>query len=101
MVDLLTTDVFDKWLSRLRDRRARAKILARIRRLSLGNPGDVRPIGQGISELRIDYGPGYRIYYMQPGRDLVILLWAGDKNTQKRDITLAKAYAAQWNEETR
>jgi putative addiction module killer protein len=75
--------------ARLRDRQARARIDARIRRLSLGNPGDVRPVGEGISELRIDYGPGYRVYFVQRGKTVVILLAGGDKRTQDRDIKMA------------
>lgn len=65
MIQLIKTNLFDRWLIDLRDRKARAKIETRIRRLSLGNPGDVKPVGEGISEIRIDYGPGYRVYYMQ------------------------------------
>jgi len=73
----------------LRDRQARARINVRIRRLSLGNPGDVKPVGEGISELRIDYGPGYRVYYVQRGQTLVILLAGGEKHTQDKDIKTA------------
>jgi putative addiction module killer protein len=73
----------------LRDRKARARIDMRIRRLSLGNPGDVKPIGSGVSELRIDYGPGYRVYFLQRGPMLIFLLAGGDKGTQDRDITKA------------
>ena len=77
------------WFASLRDRQARARIDVRIRRLSLGNPGDVRPVGEGVSELRIDYGPGYRVYYVQRGAYLVILLAGGDKRTQDKDIQIA------------
>ena len=73
----------------MRDREARARIDARIRRLSLGNPGDVKPVGEGVSELRIDYGPGYRVYFVQRGQTLVVLLAGGDKHTQDRDIKTA------------
>jgi len=73
----------------LRDRKARARIDVRIRRLSLGNPGDVKPIGSGVSELRIDYGPGYRVYFVRRGPMLLILLAGGDKRTQERDIKKA------------
>jgi putative addiction module killer protein len=83
------TDVFAAWLKGLRDRRARDRILARIDRLSLGNPGDVKPVGQGVSEMRIDYGPGYRLYFKQRGKTLVILLCGGDKSTQASDIERA------------
>jgi putative addiction module killer protein len=73
----------------LQDRRARVRIQVRIDRLSLGNPGDVRPVGEGVSELRIDYGPGYRVYFVQSGQTLVVLLAGGDKRTQSRDIRAA------------
>ncbi|MDO9209261.1 MAG: type II toxin-antitoxin system RelE/ParE family toxin [Deltaproteobacteria bacterium] len=73
----------------MRDREARARIDARIRRLSLGNPGDVKPVGEGVSELRIDYGPGYRVYFVQRGQTLVVLLAGGDKHTQDRDMKTA------------
>lgn len=98
IVELIKTDVFDRWLRELRDIRARAKVEARIRRLSLGNPGDVKPVGKGVSELRIPYGPGYRVYYITKGPVIVVLLCGGDKATQSHDIELAKAIAAQWKE---
>ena len=79
-----------KWLTGLRDQKAIARIQIRIDRLALGNPGDVRPVGSGISEMRIDYGPGYRVYFSQRGSDIVILLCGGDKTTQKSDIENAK-----------
>ena len=79
-----------KWLTELRDQKAIARIQIRIDRLALGNPGDVRPVGSGISEMRIDYGPGYRVYFSQRGSDLVILLCGGDKTTQTSDIEKAK-----------
>lgn len=78
------------WLKRLRDQKAIARIQVRIDRLALGNPGDVKPVGEGISELRVDYGPGYRIYFSQRGSILVILLCGGDKKTQDADIAKAK-----------
>jgi len=87
MVEIIKTAIFDRWLRKLRDRRAKARIEMRIRRLGLGNPGDVEPIGEGLSELRIDYGPGYRVYYMQQGPILVVLLCGGDKRTQQEDIS--------------
>lgn len=98
MIEIFKTDIFDRWLTDLKDRQARARIEARIRRLSLGNPGDVKPIGEGLSEMRIDYGPGYRVYFMQRGPLVIVLLCGGDKSSQNRDITLAKTIAAQWKE---
>jgi putative addiction module killer protein len=88
-VEVRQTERYAKWFANLRDRQARARIDARIRRLSLGNPGDVKPVGEGVSELRIDYGPGYRVYFVRRGETLVILLAGGDKRTQDRDIKLA------------
>jgi putative addiction module killer protein len=87
--EIRKTDVFAKWIDGLRDLRARARIQARIERLAMGNPGDVRPVGEGVSELRLDYGPGYRVYYKKRGRRLIILLAGGDKSTQARDIKAA------------
>ncbi|HIE6277280.1 TPA: type II toxin-antitoxin system RelE/ParE family toxin [Pseudomonas aeruginosa] len=98
MIELIKTDLFDRWLVGLRDHQARARIEARIRRLSLGNPGDVKPVGEGLSEMRIDHGPGYRVYFMQRGPLVVLLLCGGDKSSQERDIALAKTIAAQWKE---
>lgn len=89
MIEVRQTEVYRKWFTELRDRRARARIDVRIRRLSLGNPGDVKPVGEGVSELRIDYGPGYRVYFVQQGQTLVVLLAGGDKRTQDRDIKMA------------
>lgn len=91
LIEVRETDVYTRWFRRLRDRQARARIDIRIRRLSLGNPGDVRPVGAGISELRIDYGPGYRVYFVRRGRALVILLAGGDKSSQQRDIARARS----------
>jgi putative addiction module killer protein len=85
-----TTLQFDGWLRGLRDVRAKAKILVRIERMQSGNPGDVASVGDGVSEMRIDYGPGYRVYFAQRGKSLVILLCAGDKSTQATDIKSAK-----------
>ncbi|MDE2378415.1 type II toxin-antitoxin system RelE/ParE family toxin [Bradyrhizobium sp.] len=89
------TDEFSDWLKGLRDRRAKSKILARIDRLALGNPGDVAPVGNGISEMRIHEGAGYRIYYVLRGQEIVILLCGGDKSSQQGDITLAKKLASE------
>ena len=89
MIEIRQTEVYARWFSGLRDRQARARIDVRIRRLSLGNPGDVRPVGEGVYELRIDYGPGYRVYFVQRGQALVILLAGGDKGTQELDIRTA------------
>ena len=86
-------DEFSDWLRDLRDLRARAKIIARIDRLSLGNPGDVAPVGDGVSEMRIHYGPGYRVYYVQRGEEIVVLLCGGDKSSQDSDVRTAKKLA--------
>lgn len=96
MVRILKSTTFDTWMKGLADHRAKARIEARIRRLSLGNPGDAKPVGSGVSEMRIDYGPGYRVYYLQRGEVLVVLLCGGDKRTQDADIRRALAIAAQW-----
>lgn len=93
-MELRNTDVFARWLDDLRDIRARARIMVRIERLAMGNPGDVRPVGEGVSELRIDYGPGYRVYYIQQGKQLILLLAGGDKRTQARDVVVAKRLAS-------
>ena len=93
MIEIRQTAAYSQWYDGLRDRKARARIDARIRRLSLGNPGDVKPVGEGVSELRIDYGPGYRIYLAQRGQAFVILLAGGDKSTQAADIKIALAMA--------
>lgn len=89
MIEVRQTDVFAEWFEELRDREARARITARLRRLSLGNPGDVKPVGAGVSEMRIDYGPGYRVYFVGRGETLIILLCGGDKRRQDRDIARA------------
>lgn len=94
MTEVRRTPEFDKWLAKLRDGEARARILTRIVRLSLGNPGDVKSVGDGVSEMRVAYGPGYRVYYTQIGERIVILLIGGDKSTQDSDIAKAKALAA-------
>lgn len=89
MTEMRQTELFAAWLKGLRDVQARARIEVRIRRLSLGNPGDVRPVGEGVSEMRIDYGPGYRVYFVQRGQALAILLAGGDKSTKDKDIETA------------
>jgi putative addiction module killer protein len=89
VIEVRQTDEYSRWFNGLRDRQARVRINVRIRRLSLGNPGDVKPVGEGVSELRIKYGPGYRVYYVQRGQTLVILLAGGEKHTQDRDIKTA------------
>jgi putative addiction module killer protein len=93
MIDMKKTDVFVQWLDELRDIRARARVQARIERLAAGNPGDVKPVGDGVSELRIDYGPGYRVYFTRRGNEVVILLAGGDKSTQDTDIKTAQGLA--------
>ena len=93
MIEIRETETFSFWLRALRDSQARARIAARARRLAFGNPGDVRPVGEGVSEMRIHHGPGYRVYYVQRGAILVILLCGGDKSTQDRDIAAAKRLA--------
>ncbi|HCX89871.1 MAG: addiction module antitoxin RelB [Deltaproteobacteria bacterium CG_4_9_14_3_um_filter_44_9] len=89
MIEIRKTEIFGKWLDGLDDIRARARIFVRIERLAAGNPGDVKPVGEGVSELRIDYGCGYRVYYKQCGQSVVILLAGGDKRTQAKDIKTA------------
>ena len=89
MVQIRETDVFAAWLDRLRDLRARARIQVRIERLAAGNPGDVKHVGEGVSELRIDYGPGYRVYFKRVGREVIVLLAGGDKSLQAADIKTA------------
>ncbi|MBU2591637.1 MAG: type II toxin-antitoxin system RelE/ParE family toxin [Nitrospinae bacterium] len=93
MIEIRKTEVFAKWLDGLSDIRARARILVRIERLAANNPGDVKPVGEGVSELRVNYGPGYRVYYKKIGRTVVILLAGGDKGTQSKDIKTALTLA--------
>ena len=88
-VEIRKTEVFARWLDELPDIRARARVQVRIERLAVGNPGDIKPVGEGVSELRIDYGPGYRVYFKRIGREVVILLAGGDKRTQASDIKTA------------
>jgi putative addiction module killer protein len=89
MIEIRKTDVYAKWLDGLRDIKARARILVRVERLAEGNPGDVKPVGEGVSELRIDYGPGYRVYFKKQGRKVIILLAGGDKRTQAKEFKTA------------
>ena len=89
MFEIRKTEVYARWLDGLRDIHARARVLVRIERLAQGNAGDVKPVGEGVSEMRIDYGPGYRVYYTKRGREVVVLLAGGDKRTQATDIKTA------------
>jgi putative addiction module killer protein len=89
MLEIRQTETFATWFRSLRDRRARARVQVRIDRLSLGNPGDVKPVGEGVSELRIDYGPGYRLYFVRRGETVIVLLAGGNKRTQAHDIDIA------------
>lgn len=98
MMELKQTASFAKWESRLRDKRARTIVAARLMRLAEGLPGDVEPVGEGVSELRIHHGPGYRIYFQQRGTLLIVLLCGGDKRSQARDIAAAKKLAKEWGE---
>lgn len=93
MIEVRQTAAFTNWLDGLRDSAARVRIATRIRRVELGNFGDVKPVGEGVSEMRITYGPGYRLYFVQQGREVVILLCGGDKSSQRRDIAAAKQMA--------
>ena len=93
MLEVRQTDAYERWFRKLRDRQAQARINIRVRRLSLGNAGDVRPVGEGLSELRIQYGPGYRVYFIQKDRDSAVLLLGGDKSTQSQDIEKAHELA--------
>jgi putative addiction module killer protein len=100
MVQVRQTGLFVRWLEGLRDLRGRAKVLARIERLIGGNPGDAKPVGAGVSELRINFGPGYRVYYLQKGTTLIILLAGGDKSSQSKDIQTALQLADTLSEES-
>lgn len=98
MIEVGETDDFREWLEALRDRRAVARILSRIDRFKFGNPGDVAPVGEGVSEMRIHYGPGYRVYFAQRGSEVVLLLCGGDKSSQAEDIERAKELAKEWRD---
>ena len=93
MLEVRQTATYSEWFSSLRDRTAKIRIDIRIRRLSVGNPGDVKPVGEGVSELRVNYGPGYRVYFVQRNKLYVVLLAGGDKSSQDQDIRQAKALA--------
>lgn len=98
MIEIRKTVIFIQWLDNLRDIQARARVQARIERLAGGNPGDVEPVGEGVSELRINYGPGYRVYFKKRGQQLIILLAGGDKSSQSKDIKLALRLARNLSE---
>lgn len=89
MGEVRKTEIFAKWLDNLRDIQAKARVLVRIERLASGNAGDVKPVGEGVAEMRINYGPGYRVYFIQRGSELIVLLAGGDKSSQSRDIKAA------------
>jgi putative addiction module killer protein len=95
MLEIQQTSVFAAWFAGLRDKTVRGRITARIERLQLGNPGDVKPVGEGLSELRLDFGPGYRIYFTRRGEQIILLLCGGTKSGQSRDIAQAKKIAAE------
>jgi putative addiction module killer protein len=93
VIQIHETETFSSWLTALRDKQGRARIAVRIQRLAFGNPGDVKPVGEGVSELRIPFGPGYRVYFVQRGAIVIILLCGGDKSSQDKDIAVAKQLA--------
>ncbi len=101
MFTVTKTDEYEKWFRGLRDHNAKARINIRIRRLETGNPGDSEPVGEGVSEMRIDVGPGYRVYFVREGGEVYVLLVGGDKSSQKRDIRTALAMARQLRQEQR
>lgn len=98
MIDIKQTATYQKWQRKLKDQRAKALIAARVFRLANGLPGDVKPVGQGVSELRIHHGPGYRVYFYQRGSEVILLLCGGDKSSQQKDIETALLLAAQWRQ---
>lgn len=99
MIDVVRTEDFEAWIQKLKDKSGRLRILKRIDRLANGNAGDVKPVGHGVSELRLTYGPGYRVYYLQEGNLLILLLCGGDKSTQQKDIEKAHELAEEWHTE--
>ena len=98
MIELKQTETFRKWFAKLRDKRAEASIVARLNRLAFGLSGDAEPVGRGVSELRVHYGPGYRVYFQRRGNTIIILLCGGDKSSQERDIKTALRLAEEWSE---
>jgi putative addiction module killer protein len=98
MLELWQTQTFRKWWTRLKDERARGMIFARLDRLAYGHTGDVQPVGEGIGELRIHHGPGYRVYFQKRGNTVIVLLCGGDKSSQEKDIRAAKRLAEEWSE---
>ena len=100
MIEVIKSATFDRWIASLRDRKAVLRILVRIDRLAAGLTGDAKPVGEGVSELRIDHGPGYRVYFIRRGSTVVVLLCGGDKASQRGDIAAAKAIAKQWKDAT-
>ncbi|MBZ9600779.1 type II toxin-antitoxin system RelE/ParE family toxin [Phyllobacterium chamaecytisi] len=98
MPEVRQSDVYSTWFSKLKDQNAQSRILVRLRRLELGNQGDVRAVGEGVSEIRVNYGPGYRVYYINRGNTVIILLCGGDKSTQDDDIKTAKQMASEIKE---
>jgi len=97
VLELKQTETFRKWWTKLKDERARGLIFSRLERLAYGHAGDVEPVGQGISELRIHYGPGYRVYFQKRGDAIIVLLCGGDKSAQAKDIKTAKRLADEWS----
>jgi len=95
MIEIRETETYSRWFARLRDRQAKARINIRIRRLSMGNPGEVKAVGEGVSELKLTYGPGYRVYFIQVAQEFVVLLAGGDKSSQADDIAMAKKLASE------
>ena len=98
MVEIEQSEEFESWIHQLRDLRAQLRIRARIERISMGNPGDVKSVGEDIREMRVDYGPGYRVYFLQRGEILIVLLCGGDKSSQDSEIKQAKSIAKRWRE---
>ena len=98
MIEIFKSATFERWLTGLKDGQARLRVITRIERLRLGNPGDAKPVGSGVSELRIDHGPGYRVYFMQRGTRFIVLLAGGDKNSQASDIKLAIELSRDWKD---